>query len=286
MSDEIKTEYKQDSFSKESFQQSINWFFCAALAFMIVIMLHQFFVGSISYILGYVTKVHFGKIESLPHYDVYWNSTRVVAMYAIPTFLLLLLAGVCIASCLFGSQGVNIWMWLRFWIMVFSLLLGTTLMTLALCSTLSVSGSLYQGFGVIVHWFDLHIFWSILLITLAIALNFGFGLASSAIIMYLAPSDFMIKKGKKHPQKIVLNSFIYTMIFVFLIALAFSVPSYWQFFFVMFFLSLFWLPGLFIISNDTLRKRASRGEVFESRVNYFLVITTLVLIGIIFLFFR
>ena len=272
---------KKYTYSSDAFQLLVKWFLLSTLAFIAVVLFHQLLVASMSYVLGYETRIHFGKVESLPHLTEYWGSNRVLLLYAFPAVLLLTISGLLMAGFWFGPQKVSSWTWFKFWLMVFSLLLATTLMSLSLFSMLAVKGGLFQGFAVVTHWYGMSFFWTMIFVILSIILNFSFGFLSSSVLLYLAPADFMIKEGKRHPQKIVLNAYVYTLLLLYPIAIALSFPRYWSFFSIMFIYACLWLPGLFNISNDSLRKRQARKENLESYSNYLLMGLALALIIVI-----
>ena len=271
------------TFSKEAFQLYLKWLCFATLAFIVVILLNELLVGTISRVLGYVTHVFFGRVESLPHYNVYWNNIRVLALYMFPPLVILMVGVILLGIIAFGPLVMNTATWFRFWVMFFAVLLGTTLLTLTLFSTMTANSSLFQGFAIVTYWFGLPELVSIIIVILSFLLNFAAGFLCSRALFYIAPSDFMIKEGKRYPKKIIITSFIYTVLFVLLIAIGLSYPDYWSFFAIMFFHACLWLPGLLTISTESVMNRASKKKVtnvviIETRHNYLLIGFTLVLI--------
>ena len=249
------TDDRQYSFSKEAFDHFLNWVFFAALAFICVILFYQFLVSGISLALGYETHIHFGKVESLPHRIDYWSNTRVLILYFFPPVLLLVVGIGILGVLLLGSPKINFWTWFRFWLMVFSLLFSTTLLSLSFYSWAAASKPVFQGFAVIVRWYGLTYIWSVIFASFAVILNFAVGFACSYILINVAPGDFMVKKGKRYPRKIVLTSFVYTILFVFVVSMILSYPDSINLFLIMFGQSILWLPGLLNITNESLRKR-------------------------------
>jgi len=277
---------KQYTFSKEAFQLYLKWLCFAALAFIAVVVLNELLIGTISYALGYVTHVFFGRVESSPHYNVYWNNIRVLALYAFPPLFILLVAIILVGIVAFGPLAMNTATWFRFWFMFFSMLLSTTLLTLTLFSTMTANSSLFQGFAILTYWFGIPELVSIILIIISLLLNFAAGFLCSRSFFYIAPSDFMIKEGKRYPRKIVITAFIYAVLIVFGIAIGLSYPNYWSFFAIMFFHACLWLPGFFTISAESVMKRASKKkfkdtEMVGTRRTYILIALTIALIIII-----
>jgi len=285
MNETIELDNKKYSFSKESFQLLLSWFFIAAVAFMGVIMLYQLMLGVLSYTLGYTTVIHFGKVDSSSHLVKYWSDARVLLMYGFTSLLVLLVSFVLLAGFFFGPATINVWIWLKFWAMVFSTLLATTMMSLPIINTMLEKGSLHQGLAVVGFWFGTPMLWKFVLLGLSVIINFVFGLLSSAFLVYLAPPDFMKRKGKKSASRIVLNSFVYVIILLFPVAMFLSYPYYRSFFILLFLHSLLWLPGLLNISTESLIHRSSRLEITIPFSNYILGGTVLSLIVLIRIFF-
>ena len=182
----------------------------------------------------------------------------------------------------FGPLVLNIATWFRFWAMFFAILLGTTLLTLTLFSTMTANSSLFQGFAIVTYWYGLPELVSIIIVILSFLLNFASGFLCSRALFYIAPSDFMVKEGKRYPRKIIITSFIYTVLFVFLIAIGLSYPDYWSFFAIMFFHACLWLPGLLSISTESVMNRASKKKATNvvtigTRHNYVLICLTIAL---------
>ena len=285
MSDVAVVDTKNSTFSKRAFRHVLNWFFLAALAFIVVVLFYQLIIGLISLGLGYQTHVHFGKVDTMPYYNRYWSNSRVLALYAFPAIFFLFVTAFVLCALLFAPEEGN-WRWVAFWVMVFSALLSSSLLSMSLISAMVARGSLYQGFAVVSSWFGLSSAWSISFITLAGFINIALGFVCSPVLLKLAPPDFILRKEKKSPMGIVINSFICPIILLFPIAILLSYPGYGSFFAVMFAHFLFWLPGLFTISLAKVGERRSRGKTTpETYSSYWLVGLTLSLIIIIRIFF-
>jgi hypothetical protein len=252
MAEQVKITIKKELTSNEIFSHATKWFFTATFSFVIVVLFHQFLLGGISHILGYQTHIKIGKVESLPHYDVYWSSNRVLLLYAFPGFLLLVLSGILLINMLFGDSTVTLGRWLRFWLMVFCVLMSTTLMTISFFYTLDPANTLFQGFAVLVYWYRMGLVGSITLILLASALNLLFGFLMAPVLFDLMP--ILIRKRGKSPRSKVMASFFYPIFFIFPIAIAISFPHYHSIFLVMFFLSCLWMPGFYLMNPGTLKR--------------------------------
>jgi hypothetical protein len=276
---------RKNPVSKTALHRLLSWYFIAALAFIGVVLFHQFMVGTVSYLLGYQTHIHFGKVDSLPAINRFWSSTRVLALYALPSALLLFLSLFILLALLFAPKNEIEWRWTAFWVMVFSALMGTTELSISLISALTSKGSLYQGYAVITSWFGLSLTWSIGFIILSGLINISFGFICSPALLDLAPPDFIVKKISNTHREIVLNTFVYPILLLVPIAALLSYPGYLSFFAVMFFHACLWFPGLFSESKASVNKRRSRGKSLESHSNYLLVGLTVLLVIIIRIFF-
>ena len=272
-------------FSKKAFHGLLNWLFIGVLSFISVVLLYQLEVGSVSCALGYETHIRFGKVDSFPQFNRCWSGTRVLALYAIPSLLLVLFSVFILIALLFAPKGNINRRWIAFWTMIVSALLGTTLMSISLISALSVNGSLFQGFAVVTRWFGLSLYWSIGFLILSGVINIAFGFLCSEVLLNLAPPDFIIRDEKNSPRAVVLNTFVYPMLILFPVAIVLSYPGHLSFFVVMLFHACLWLPGLFNISETSLRKRRSRGKNVTLHSNYLLCGLALVLIIVVRLFF-
>jgi hypothetical protein len=285
MANSVEPDNKKYTFSREGFGLLLSWFFFATIMFILVVMSHQLAVGILSHFMGYETHIYFGKVDSSSHLNKFWSSTRVVLLYAFPTLLLLLISGILLAGFYWSPRQLNIWRWLRFWVMVFAALFSTTMLSLPLITTILEKGSLYQGFVVIFHWFGASGGWAIFLFAVSVIANFTVGFLCSPILTYLAPPDFMVRKGKKHPRRIVMNSFVLVILLIFPISIFLSSPFFRTFFIVMFIHAILWLPGLFNINNQSLINRSSRKNIIQPYSNYLLGGLTLSLIILVKIFF-
>ena len=234
--------------------------------------------------LGYDTHIHFGKVESMPHDVKFWNGNRVLILYLMPPLVFLFISIFLLGGLLYGRQTVNGWRWFRFWFMVFSVLLSTTLMTLSLFSVFTTKGSLFQGFSVVCYWYGLPLICPIILIILSGVINFGLGFLCAPVLLHLAPED-SAKEWKKRPSRVVLYSFILPVAALFFLALVLSFPGYCLFFDVLFVHACLWLPGLFTASTASLRDRRSSTRTIKPELNYLMAGITLVFVVLIRIFF-
>jgi len=260
---------KKELSSGEIFSLAAQWFLIAAFSFLFVALFHQFLAGGISYGIGYQTHIHIAKVESLPHYDSYWSTGRVLALYAFPGLFLLLVSIVLLNSLLLGSNTVTIGKWIRFWIMVFCVLMTTTLMSISFFNTLDPQNTLFQGCAVLVYWFRSSVFGATLFILVSGAINLIFGFVSARVLFDLMP--ILIKKRGKSARTKLLASFYYPVLAIFPLVILISFPHYWFFFVVMLFHAVLWLPGLYFIDPSTLR----RGEIMISASNNYMAYTLL-----------
>ena len=258
----------------------------AVLAFIIVVVIYQAIVALLSFGLGYRTLLHFGKVDSMPYFNRFWSNSRVLAIYAAPSIFLLALTAFLLGALLYSPKDNVQWRWVAFWLMVFSAILGTTLLSTSFVSALVAKGSLYQGFAVVTSWFGLSSAWSIGFITIAGFINIALGFISSPVLLKLAPPDFMIRKEKKSPAGIIVNSFMIPLALLGVVAFFLSYPGHVSFFALMLCHALLWLPGLFTISLASVGSRRSRGKTTtESHSSYLLLGLTVSLIIIIRIFF-
>lgn len=272
-------------FSKNAFKLLMSWFFFAALAFLGVVMFYQLFVAILSLAYGFETHVHFGSVDSLPHEVKFWNDTRVVSLYALPSILMLLIGITLIVGFFLGSRLVNVWGWAKFWVMVFSILFANTMLSLSMLNVVMRKGSLFQGFSVICYWYGTGNTGKGILFSISILLDFAASLFALSSFLYLAPRDFNRKKRKK-PARLIFFSYLCVIIVLFPVAIFLSFPYYEAFFAVMFIHALLWVPGLLLgISNEALIKRSSRNKMEQPYSNYVLSGLTLAMIILIRIFF-
>ncbi len=246
--------------SKPLLRQFARWILLAAVGFIAAVLLYQVQVAFISYSLNYVTKVHFAKVDSMPHLASYWNDYRVVAIYVLPPVMLLLFSFLLLTYMIIYRYSVSMWRWFMMWFIMFGIVLSTTLMSVSVFSSLEVGGSLFQGFAVVMLWFDLPIVSSLLFFAFAMSINVGCGLICADIFIYLAPEDFVIKRDGDDTglQRIAFKSFAYVVLPLFAVAIWLSYPHYYSFFVFMFLHIFLWLPGLLIISPEGLTRRQLR----------------------------
>jgi len=272
------------SISKIALSNYLNWLVFAVTAFLCVIMVYQLFLGTLSYLLGYETHVYFGKVDSFPQANKFWSSNRVMIMYALPPFLLLIFSAFFFALILFSPGEVNRWKWFAYWIAVFATLLGTSLMCLAPVPALSMPMSTFQGFAVVVSWFQLGIIWPVVLISISCTINIVLGYICSPVLIKLSPSSVIVKKDRRG-KEIIMHAFLYPVILVAFVAFILSYPRSVTFFIIFFLQVFFWLPGLYSINPKTLTRRGSRGTPGKPTSNYLLFTMVIIAIVVIRIFF-
>ena len=279
----------QLSFSTELFYQLINWYFVAAISFIVAVLVYQFSIVLLSAALSYSVEFHFGKVDTLPHINAFWSGTRVLVLYSIPALLLLFISAFLTIDLLPGAQVVNLKLWFRFWLVFFGILIGSTLLTLSLFPMFTFSNGtnyFFQGFSVIASWYYLSVQWALLLFVISVGLNITMGYVLSTSFFYMSPPDFVIRYGKKkYPRRIILRSFFFTLILIIPIAVVLSYPLYYKFFLILFLHALLWLPGLMQISTDALLQRSIRNEALKPKLNYLLFAVLALMIILVRIFF-
>ena len=146
-------------------------------------------------------------------------------------------------------------------------------------------GSLFQGFSVICYWYGTGTTGKVILFAAAVIINFAASIFTTPNLMYLAPRDFNRKKRRKH-SRIIIYSYLCTLVLIFPIAIFLASPFYQAFFIIMFLHGCSWLPGLFIgLSNEAIVKRSSRNLMEQPFSNYKLAGVTLAVIILIKIFF-
>jgi len=257
MADSLEITGTQHAISKKAFGNFLNWMFFAVLAFISVVLLYQLLMGAMSYKLGYDTRIHFGKVDSLPQSSRYWSSARVMVLYALPALFFIFLGVFLMAVQVFNRGEVSRLKWFLFWVSVFSTVLGTTLMSLAPVPGLSAPFSTFQGFAVVVTWFHLAFYWAIAFILLAVTINLVMGLVCSQFLIKLSPRSITVKKDRDS-KEIVKVSFLYPVVLVLGISFLAAYPGSFAFFIVFFIHTCLWLPGLMYTNSKALTRRSSR----------------------------
>ena len=246
---------KAELSSDALFSIAAKWFFIAAISFIFVMLFHQFLVGGLSRFLGYETHIHFAKVESLPHYDAYWSTGRVLILYALPGMFIFLISIVLLNYLYFGGTAVTIGKWIAFWVMVFCVLVPTTLLSISFFYTFDPANTLFQGFAVLVYWFRSSVLTCVLFIILSWGINLVFGFICAHILFDMMP--ILIRKRGKAPRVKLLASFYYPIIIIFILSAVISIPHGFAFFIAMFLHAVLWLPGFYFI-NPTVQ---SEGEL-------------------------
>lgn len=224
----------------------------ALLAFISVMLLHQLLVGGISYGLGYQTQITFGQVVSQPFANKFWSSNRVLLMYAMPSVLFLLLATALAVYLLVAVRQINNRYRYFFWVMVFCVLLISTQFSLAPLAATVSKGSIYTGIAVVANWWGITANTLWLATAAALFINMVFGFIAFRLLMQLSPSRSAVqnKSGQAH---IIISYFILPLVIVFPFALLLGYPHSLLFFTAMLFHAFFWLPGLFIKTENGYR---------------------------------
>ena len=276
------------SFSQRLFIKYINWYSVSVLSFITVILFYQFLVVFLSYALGYHVEFHFGKVNTLPHLNAFWSGNRVMVIYTLPALIIMIGCSFFLIDLLPGVKTVTLWLWFRFWIMCFSLLLSTTLFTLSLFPVFTFSTGenyYFQGFSVVASWYSLSSLWAVLLLLVAIIINILAGYLISSVLFYISPSDFWTKSGRRYPRQIIFKAFLMTVVCLIPISTLLSYPHYYMFFLIMFLHAVFWLPGLLQISTEAILQRSIRVDETPAKPSYYLIAFVFILIMILLIFF-
>jgi|GEM_PF-3327837 len=280
MKELIQADDQNAHISVNSLRLFASWYLFAALSFITVVIFFESLFSGLAVALGYKLHVHFGAVDTLPHDIKYWSDFRVNLLFAFPSIASLFLGGLLTLRFFLESKAQSIWAWVRFWVMVFFILYATTELSLALINVVMNKGALYQGFSVTCYWYGITNLGKVVLFVIALIIDFVASLFASPILFYLAPRDFNRKKRKK-TGRVVVYSYFLTVLFIFPIAIFLSFPAYHSFFVVMFIHALLWVPGLMNVSNESLIKRSSGGDLIQPYSNYVLLGITIAAVVII-----
>ena len=258
--------------------QAAKWYLTAALAFLVVVLLHQFLLGAISYDLGYETHIHISRVDSLPHTSIAWSTDTVAALYIFPCILLLLASFIVLMKLFYGDQAVTVKRWFLFWFMVFSVLMASALMSISFLYKLDATESLFQGFAVFVSWIGSGLMAPLLIFLVSSSINLLFGFYSARILFNLMP--ILIRKRGKPARVKVMAAFFYPVFALFLFAMLLTFPKYHYFFVVMFMHTALWFPGLFFINPTTL-PRSNLKMAVSKNYDLYILVTVVTLIAIL-----
>lgn len=225
-------------------------------------MFYQLLSAVISYSLAYKTIIHFGGIESSPHENEFWSGLRVFTLYGLPALILIALAFFNFFTLLALVEELTLFIWLRFWVMVFSLLLSTSYISIGLAQTAHLSTKLFRGLAVIAYWFDLSPIVTIFFLAIAAGLNMAAGFFCTPMFALMAPEG-PSRGPKSYSQPyIVFISFAVVVLAILPFALILGYPDTLLFFSLMFFHAILWLPGM-MLNDEFFQKR----NLLKSNVN-------------------
>lgn len=220
-------------------------FLVATLNFIAVVFGYQFFVGVISYLLGYETHFYFGRIVSQPFMDEYWSNNRVIVMYAIPPLAFLSLAVFLLSRLLPKKTAINRVEFYLFWLIVFLVFFVTTQMTTAPISLYYRDSQLYQGLPVLIYWFRLPILSSVVLFFLALAINLLAGYFIYPLLLKLAHTEYC-SEDRPWKGKVVRLYFVYPLLLVLIVAIILGYMYSLAYFLVMLLSSFLWGFGMWL----------------------------------------
>ena len=260
----------------------IQAFCLAAIAFMLVVVAHQFLLGGLSHWLGYETRITFSKVYSLPSDNKFWGNQRVLLLYLAPSVLFFVIAlimywGLAKARSINGLGYI-----FRFWIMFYCIIFISNLITLSPLAYFNDTGMVYQGFAVIVRWYGLALYWVLLFLAISLALNLWFGvLAYRALIQYWQ-SKINTKKSSLQ-RKVILYHFIYPYLMIVPLALFLGGKNSLLYFSSMMLHGLIWVLALFI-QVSTGFKGIRNVEPVEAGINYILLALVVIATALIYVF--
>lgn len=217
----------------------------AAIAFIVVVLAHQFLLGSMSWALNYDTSISFGKVVSKPFTYQYWSTNRVIFMYALPSIFFMVVAVLLLLYLLFETKRISHFYWFVFWCVVFMVWHITAQFVIAPLGVTTSKGSLYQGISVLINWFGWGNIGLILSVAFGILLNLVFGFLCFGLIIQFA----ITRSPLEHNSQLlgmVFRHFVLPVILVLPIAILLSFPDSIVLFVVMFAQFILWLPGLLI----------------------------------------
>jgi hypothetical protein len=261
----------------------LHSFFVAVVAFVTVVLVHQFLLGTISYMLKYDTQITFAKVTAQPFDNRYWSSNRVVLMYVFPSAVFLFGSLLCAFYMRFVIKQVTDWYRFAHWCMVFSLLYVSAQFTLAPLGAVVGKGIIYQGVAVAANWWGIDALNLVALSFGSLSINVALGFFCFRIVMQLSPSRSAWHKQSGR-QEIIRNYFLYPILLLLPIVLLLSYSTSVLFFGVMLLHSLLWLPGLFIKSQQNFRLENNAVKITECSTGFLLPAIAVVLILFVFLF--
>lgn len=254
----------------------LNSFCMAALGFLFVVITHQLLLGFMSRALGYETQITFGSVISKPFDNRYWSTSRVLAMYLLPSLAYLSLAGFLALYLLFISQKVNRLYWFLFWIMTFSVLIISTQFTLAPIGAFISKGAIYQGVSVVANWWGIDSFKLLSLSFLSLLLNILFGIISFKMIIQLSPARSTLK-SRSQQRVVIWVYFIIPIVLLLPVAVFLAYPDSILVMTVMLLHAVFWLPGLFMKSYAGYRYEGKITQASETSTTNYGIVALLVL---------
>ncbi len=247
----------------------------ACLAFLCVVLLHQFLLAAFSIKMGYETVLTFSKVDSKPYDFAHWNYSRVQLLYGLPPFILFLSAWIVIYF-MFKAQEVRGWYMFGFWWVVFSLLYVSAQLSIAPVSTAIGNGTLYQGIPVLVGYYGVSMYGLIALTVLSGISNVIFGFVAYRLLMQLSPSRTAVQ-SQQGKFKLVNSYYLLPLFIVFPVAVLLSYPHTIFFFGVMFLHGLLWLPGLYFIGYEY-KGSQLRSERLKTGYSFIAVLVVLIVL--------
>lgn len=223
----------------------INSALLAAIAFIVVVLSHQFLSAFVSHMFRYKTQVSFSEVVSKPFEYKYWSSARVLILYAMPTVLFLFLAVALASFLLYSSKKVTNWYRFLFWIMVFSVLFISAQLTSSPLGNIIARGAFYKGIAVVAFWWGVKSQTLLIFSLASLALNILFGFLTSRLLIRFTPSYSMVQEQAAR-RKFILTYFLLPLILIMPLAAFLSYPDGVAFFAVVLMHGLLWLPGFFI----------------------------------------
>ena len=279
--DELNTNYS-DSSLDTPFESILRSFGIAALAFISVVMVHQFALGIMSILWGYSTHIGFGKVESIPHMFTSWSTPRVLIMYLFPSMGYLTLA-FTLMWLLYDSPRLKGGLWLYFfWVMTFIILYVSAQFSVAPFASNQGNGQFDQGVAVLSYWFGLEIYWLVSILVISVLLNLSFGFFALRLLIMFKQRNELTRKSQLH-NKFIRENFGYPLLMILPIAIILAYPTTTMFIIIMFAQAILWVFGFMIRFRDYFEGKA--GDEGRHASNYIFLGAIVVLVIIIKIFF-
>ncbi len=244
------------------------------ISYLAVVLVHNLLIALMGKGLGYVVKPSFAGIDMAPKLNRYWGSSRVIALFALPSFAFFLFSLIIFTVLQSRERENSLFRYGLFWLMMWCFLWPVSQLIAAPFSMTNTDNNLnYQGLAVVANWFGIPPVIMIVLGALGVAAVVVMGFVNAGYFL-----RYIYSLKGKGARNFWLQAMFYLPVIVSLpFSLLFTYPAISQPHLFLSALALFFGAGMSWYTRYRKGERVEKGADVTYRLNFDLLVVLILL---------